>query len=240
VHQNVATAVESAQDPQDMLFRTYSHLDAYLSRHPVKKTEFELIGLACTLVSTKLRADCESPECIELANWLAFMTDGTCSAEDVCGAAREICHLLGGSLHQPTVYTFLRRYLRQTGWTEASFSLANYLVEIAALDASFLVFRPQVVAATAAVMCRQYASQGVDVSSVPRWKARLLRCAGVDVRQELAPCAALLSRVHVAQSKVRSMFVHQKFESPRLHSVARLRANPPADASFFEAYMAAV
>jgi len=198
-----------------------------------------LLGLACTMVATRLDESESSPEREELASWLAFITEGTCSAEEVCEAASEVRHLLGSSLHKPNVYTFLRRYLRQTGWTEASFTLANYLVELAALDASFLEFRPQAVAASAAILSRQYSSQGVDVRSVPHWKARLLRSAGVDVRRELAPCAALLSRVHAAQLQAKSMFVHQKFDSPRLHSVARLRANPPAGTSFFEVYMAA-
>merc|ERR1712127_967425 len=127
--------------PQDMLFRTFSHVDTYLMRHPVKRTELELLGLACTMVATRLDESESAPEREELASWLAFITEGTCSAEEVCEAASEVRHLLGSSLHKPNVYTFLRRYLRQTGWTEASFTLANYLVELAALDASFLEFR---------------------------------------------------------------------------------------------------
>merc|ERR1719221_947712 len=130
----------------------------------------------------------------------------------------EVRTTLASRLHQPTAYTFLRRYLRQTGWTEGSFSLANYLVELAAL----------------------YASQGVGVRSMPQWKAKLLRCAGVDVQKELAPCAAMMTRLHAAQRpRGKNMFVHQKFMSSRLASVAKLRANPAADAAFFERYMAA-
>lgn len=84
------------------------------------------------------------------------------------------------------------------------------------------------------------ASQGVGVRSMPQWKTKLLRSAGVDVRQELAPCAALLTRLHAAQQpQGKQMFVHQKFLSSRLSSVARLKANPLADASFFEQYIMA-
>merc|ERR1719203_1013809 len=100
------------------------------------------------------------------------MTDGAFTADDVCQAAKEVCATLGSGLHQPTAYTFLRRYLRQTGWSEASFSLANYLIELAALDASFLEFSPQAVAAAAAVLSQQYSSQGVNARSVPHWRAR--------------------------------------------------------------------
>lgn len=243
VHESVATTVESVSDPQNLLLRTYSHIDAYLARRPVQRSELELVGLACALASSGLlgaTGEDDSFECEELATWLAYTTEGACTGDEVRRAAHEVREELGSSLHQPTVYTFLRRYLRQTGWTEGSFSLANYLVELAALDASFLAFRPQAVAAAAAVLCRQYASQGVGVRSMPNWRAKLLRSAGVDLRQELAPCAALLSRLHATQQpQGKQMFVHQKFTSPRLSAVARLRANPPADISFFEHYMIA-
>lgn len=243
VQQSLTTVLESAPDPQNMLFRTYSHIDAYLAQRPVQRSELELVGLACTLTSTglvRLSKEGDSSECAELASWLTFMTDGAWTAEEVHQAALEVCDDLGSSLHQPTVYTFLRRYLRQTGWTEVSFSLANYLVEIAALDPSFLKFRPQVVAAAAAILSRQYVSQGIEVRSMPHWKARLLRCIGLDVRQELASCTAAMSKLHAAQQpEWKSMFVHQKFMSSRLGSVAKLKANPPADATFFEHYMMA-
>merc|ERR1719454_1226751 len=81
---------------------------------------------------------------------------------------------LGFRLRQPTPYTFLRRFLRRTGWTEESFSLANYLIELAAIDSGFLAFRPQAVAAAAAVLSRQYLSQGISVRHIPCWKAKLL------------------------------------------------------------------
>jgi len=241
LHQSIMSVTERARDPQNMLFRTYSLVDAYLAQCSVQRTELELVGLACTLASTGIdRTKKEdAPEISELANWLAVMTDGAHTGEGVCQAAGEICSILGSSSHQPTVYTFLRRYLRQTGWTEASFSLANYLAELSALDAQFLGFSPQVVAAATIVLSQQYTSQGVDVRSMPHWKDRLLRCSGVDMRSELAPCAAAMSRLHAElQPKTGSTFVHKKYKSSRLCAVARLIANPPAEAPFFEKYMA--
>jgi len=243
VHESVAATVESASDPQNVLLRAYSHLDAYLARRPVQRSELEAVGLACALTASGLMGatPAEDPfECEELAQWLAYMTEGACTSEQVRQMAHDVRDDLGSSLHQPTVYTFLRRYLRQTGWTEGSFSLANYLVELAILDASFLEFRPQVVAAAAAILCRQYASQGVGVRTMPHWKSKLLRSAGVDVCKELAPCAARLTRLHAAQcQKGKHLFVHQKFTSSRVAAVAKLKANPPADASFFVCYMMA-
>lgn len=243
VHVSAAAAVETAPDPQEMLFRTFSHMDAYLQHlpHNVQRAELQLVGVACTLVATGLEAkDAHAPECTELANWLALTTDGACTAEEVRDAAREVRAVLGSRLYQPTAYTFLRRYLRQTGWTEKSFSLANYLIELAALDSTFLEFRPQAVAAAAAVLSRQYASQGINRCHMPHWKVKLLRCAHVDLEQELAPCAAAMSRLHAAQhTQVANIFVNKKYEWSRLHSVAKLRPNPSCHPAYFVNYMTA-
>lgn len=242
VHQKITTAIELLPDPQNMLLHTYSHIDAYLRECPVQGAELELVGLACTLVSTGLdrSSSDDGPECAELADWLALMSEGAYNAEHIQQAACEVRDLLGSGVHQPTVYTFLRRYLRQTGWSESSFCLANYLMELAALDASFLGFRPQAVAAAVAIISQQYAAQGVDVRSMPDWKARLLLCAGVDVRWELAPCAAALSSLHArSQALAGCKFVQKKYRSSKLYAVARLTANPPADTVFFEKLMRA-
>jgi hypothetical protein len=133
----------------------------------------------------------------------------------------------------------LRRYLRRTGWTEESFSLANYLIELAAIDSSFLAFRPQAIAAAAAVLSRQYISQGISVRHIPCWKAKLMRCAHVDLQTELAPCTAAMARLHAAEHGRPNKFVNKKYAWARLHMVAKIPPNPPAEASFFVAYMSA-
>merc|ERR1719277_1034630 len=150
---------------------------------------------------------------MEFAGWLALTTEGTFTTAQVRDAAREIRATLGSRLYQPTAYTFLRRYLRQTGWTDKSFSLANFLIELSALDASFLEFTPQAVAAAAAVLSRQYTAQGITRCHMPRWKAKLLRC--VPLEKELAPCMAAMSHFHAAQhadANAASIFMNKKYE----------------------------
>jgi len=244
---NAPAALDGAPDPQDMLFRTFSHVDAYLSRKTVHRTDLQLMGVACTLAAAGLESSAANAEedaaagqeDAELATWLAFVTDGACTADEVREAAREVHRVLGFRLHQPTAYTFLRRYLRRTGWTEESFSLANYLIELAAIDAGFLDYRPQVVAAAAAVLSRQYLSQGISVRHIPCWKTKLLRCAHVDLEQELAPCTAAMARLHMAEHGRPNKFVNKKYEWARLHMVAKITPNPPSDAPFFVNYLSA-
>lgn len=229
----------AAPDPQDMLFRTFGHIDAYLVQREVCRADFQVLGVAATWLAAGL-AEGAGPEAAELLSWLSFVTDGACTAEELRHFAEQMGEVLGTQQHRPTSYTFLRRYLRRTGWSEESFSLANYYLELAAMDAAFLEFRPQAVAAAAAVMSRQYSSQGVAASHSPRWKAKLLQCAGVDLHRELAPCVAAMSRLHGAQAAQGDLFVNRKYQAPRLHGVARLRPHPPCNAAFFASYLAGV
>jgi len=140
-------------------------------------------------------------------------------------------------MHQPTAYTFLRRYLRRTGWTEESFSLANYLIELAAIDAGFLQYRPQVIAAAAAVLSRQYVPQGITVTQTPCWKAKLLRCAQVELEVELAGCIATMASLHASKQGRQDNFVNRKYSWETLHSVAKIPPNAPLDATCYSEYM---
>nr|USW07993.1 G2/mitotic-specific cyclin-7 [Crypthecodinium cohnii] len=240
LHTGVSSPVpgEAAPDPQDMLFRTFSHVDARLESQVVKREDLQLLGIACTLVAAGLGLGAEGgPEDLELASWLAFVTDGACTTEEVRAAAQSTRETLRFKLHQPTAYTFLRRYLRRTGWSEESFSLANYLIELATIDQGFLRFRPQAVAASAAVLSRQYSARNVPVRQMPRWRKKLLRCSNVDLEAELAPCLAAMSRLHVMQHGRSSMFVNKKYEWSRLHAVARIEPNEPQPARSWVLYM---
>lgn len=234
---NAPVALDGEADPQDMLFRTLGHLDAYLSSQHVPRDELQLTGVACTLAAAGLHSETSSQEDVELASWLAFVTDGACTPEDVREAASEVRRVLSFKMHQPTAYTFLRRYLRKTGWTQESFSLANYLVELAVISSEFTHYRPQAIAAAATVLSRQYLSQGIGFQNIPSWKAKLLRCTHLDLRRELAPCAADMSRLHASEHGCTSKFVNRKYEWTRLHTVAKIHPNPPSDAAFFASYM---
>jgi len=232
---NSPLALDGAPDPQDLLFRTFTHLDVYFAHRPVQRLELQLLAVACSLTAAGMDEGRET-EISELADWLAMVTDGDFTSEQVKEKASEIRQELGSQLHRPTAYTFLRRYLRKTGWTEQSFSFANYLIELAAMDAPFLKFRPQAVAAAAAALSRQYVSQGISIRHMTNWKAKLLRSAHVDLESELAPCAAAMARMHSVQHGRGNVFVNRKYEAEAMHQVAKVLPNSAMDVAFFVDY----
>lgn len=243
VHNSGSTpaVLQSKSDPQDLLFRTFKVVSTYLAQHEGNRrlghNRHQLIGVSCMLVVASLNGGVASQDVFQLAPWLAFVTDGACTEEEVREMAKEVRETLGLKVHQPTSYTFLRRYLRKTGWTEESFSLANYLIELASFDCEFSRFRPQTVAAAAVILSRQYMLQGISVHHVPSWRTTLLRCAHVDLFTELAPCAVAMARMHAREYGCRSRFVNRKYEWARLHAVAKIKPNPVPDTEFFLAYL---
>jgi len=232
------TTLDGNGDPQDLLFRTFSHLDTYCSFSAVPKTELQLLGVVCMLVASFPNVILtRSQRYEEVATWLAMASDIGYTAEDVKEAAESMTTLLGAKMLKPTPYTFLRRYLRKTGWTQKSFSLANYLLELAVMDLALAQYAPQAIAAAATILSRQYASQGVGCQKVPAWKTTLLKCTQLDVSNQLAPCAAALSKLHVTEHGRRYRFVNKKYTWSRLYAVAKIKPNPPANASQFAAYL---
>lgn len=228
-----AASMETPRDPQDVLFTTFSHIDAYVKDQAVPRRDLELISVACTWLAAGCASNVDADA--DVATWLSFVTDATDTAQDVRDSAQKVKDSLGGARHMPTSYTFLRRYLRRTGWTAESFSLAMYLIEIAALDAAFLEFRPQAIAAAAAILSRQYSSQGISVPQTPQWKKKLLQGAHVDLQHELAPCAAAMSCLHCAAQA--DLFVNRKYQAARLHRVAKVKPHLPCPAAYFVDYL---
>jgi len=232
--------VDGDVDPQDLLFRTYMFIDGYCGRKHVQRSELQLVGVACTFVATT-RTTSDSRELQEndeeLAAWLAVVTGGTFTLDHVRKIESDIENELGFKMNTPTAYTFLRRYMRKAGWTPESFSLANYLIELAVLSGGFAKYSPQEIAAAATVLSRQYMTQGITCVNTPCWKEKLLRCTRLDVATELAPCTAALARLHASEHGRTYRYVNGKYMWQGLYMVAKIKPNPPVDAAQFVAYL---
>jgi len=230
-------ALDGNADPQDLLFRTFNFIDSYYACQRVKKSELQLMGVACTFAATKHTLSGVGQSDEDLAAWLAFVTDGTFTADDVKEAVSRLTQKLGFKVHSPTAYTFLRRYLRKTGWTQESFSLANYFIELAVMNSSFTKYSAQAIAAAATVLSRQYISQGIRYQNIPCWRQKLIQSTRLDVATELAPCTAALARLHASEHGRAYRFVNKKYMWQGLHMVAKIKPNPPGDVAHYVAYL---
>jgi len=233
-----STTFSDDVDPQDLLFRTFNLIDAFCARKRVWQHDLPLVGAACFLAATNMTMSTGSEESRQsnedLAAWLAQITSFT--VDDVRETVQRITEVLGFQMHTPTIYTFLRRYLRNVGWTSQTFSLANYIIEVAVMDTDCFKYSPEAIAAAATVLSKQYPLlRKHDQQVHPCWQHRLVQCSCLDVATELAPCAAGLSRLHAAEHRRTWGVVNQKYAYHGLHMVSKVKPNPPKDAAHFAA-----
>eukprot|EP00405_Crypthecodinium_cohnii_P013173 CAMPEP_0206436930 /NCGR_PEP_ID=MMETSP0324_2-20121206/10759_1 /ASSEMBLY_ACC=CAM_ASM_000836 /TAXON_ID=2866 /ORGANISM="Crypthecodinium cohnii, Strain Seligo" /LENGTH=715 /DNA_ID=CAMNT_0053904155 /DNA_START=186 /DNA_END=2334 /DNA_ORIENTATION=+ len=233
------SAFDANPDPQDLLFRGMSNVDAYILSGGVSdRSELQVVAVACTLAAAGLTKDSDFDR-DEMEAWLAFVTDGSCTADEAMERCEQVRKHLGFRLHQPTAYTFLQKVSSLDWLAEESFSFANYLIELGMASGFGCSHKPQALAVAAAVLSRQYSAQGLAVPHMPRWKCKLTRCAQLDVRKELAPCIAALAQLHTSVHDCQSLFINRKYTWARFHGVSRITPNIPFNAEFYVRYLEA-
>lgn len=186
-------------DCSPCFFLSVSCLDRYLSQRLVQRSSFQLVGTACLMVAV---LHCEkwatdSSTAVQLAEWLAEMTDNAYTPVQVKETADDIRSLLLPELEQPTLCDFLMRHLTWTGHRQETILLVEYLLSLAALSYTFVQYPPHVLAA-AAVLLSHDALETMFEPLLPNWYQRLLRCSGVNLKTELIPCAEKLADLHAS------------------------------------------
>ncbi|XP_068647358.1 cyclin-A2-1-like [Aristolochia californica] len=138
----------------DTLYLTVCLIDRFLSKNCIERQKLQLLGITCMLIASKYEEIC-APRVEEFC----FITDNTCTKDEVLKMERHMLNLMGFYLSTPTIKTFLRRFLRAA---QASYDvpspelefLANYLSELTLIEYGFLKFLPSIIAASAVFLAR--------------------------------------------------------------------------------------
>ncbi|CAA6657475.1 unnamed protein product [Spirodela intermedia] len=138
----------------DTLYLTISYIDRFLSSNPINRQRLQLLGVSCMLIASKYEEI--SPPHVED---FCYITDNTYSKEEVVKMESEILKFLKFEMGNPTIKTFLRRFIRagQDDCKSPSLQLefmSNYLAELSLLDYSCTRFLPSVVAASSVFLAR--------------------------------------------------------------------------------------
>lgn len=162
----------------DTLFLSVAYLDRFLSLVDVKRNKLQLVGVACVLIASKYE-EIYAPQVDEFC----YITDNTYTRAQVLACEKEVLDVLGFDLTQPTIKTFLRRFIKAASGEIAvnvTFEfLASYLAELCLMDYGMLNYLPSHVAASC-VMVALWAL------GKPCWSATLTHYTGYmpfDLRQ---------------------------------------------------------
>ena len=134
----------------ETLYVTVFIIDRFLSLKQIKKSQLHILGVTALLISTKYE-EIYPPELKDLLS----VSENKFIKKDVLDMELEILQTLQFDLTSPSAYRFLERFRRLSslaGSDEKIFFFAQYLQEIALLDASLLKYNPSELAAASLIL----------------------------------------------------------------------------------------
>jgi len=210
----------------DTLHLSVSYIDRFLSVNPVTKSRLQLLGFSSMLIASKYE-EIDLP-CVDD---FCSITDHTYDKEEVVKMEADILQSLKFEMGNPTVNTFLRRFVdvasdqEMTPNSQIEF-LSQYLAELSLLDYDCLRFLPSVVAASAVFLSRFIISPEVHP-----WSYSLSECSGYKPA-ELKECVEILHDLYLLRKA--ASFEAVKYKQQKFKCIANLSSPPYIPNCYFE------
>jgi len=134
----------------ECLYVTQFIIDQFLSKKSIPKSQLHLLGVATLLISTKYE-EIYPPD---LRDLLA-VSENKFTRDTVIQMEKEILQTLDFKVTSPSAYRFLQRFRRVSEKTvndDEVFFFAQYIQEVALLDASLLRFSPSQIAGASLIL----------------------------------------------------------------------------------------
>ena len=201
----------------DSLYLSVAYIDRFLSKVSVVRSKLQLVGVTCMLLASKYE-EIYAPQVRDFC----FITDNTYKEKEVIEMEQRVLDTLDYNLTQPTVRTFLRRFLRAAvrgGEGDSKLeSMASFLAELSLLDYGMIVFCPSQVAASAITIALYVLEQ-------PVWHSTLEHYTGYRL-EELEQCVTTLYRVYRTNRGSALPAIREKYNKLRFKCVSSI--TPPS------------
>lgn len=197
------------------LYLTVNILDRFLAKKAVSRRKLQLVGCASMLLASKYE-EIYAPELKDFVS----MSDNAFTCEDLLRMEGVILNVLKFTLTVPTVYKFLRRYMKIAGSSVVVQHHATYLIERSLQEYSMIKYPPSILAAAALNL----ANRSNDVMT--SWNQDLKRLSGYK-EQDFVECECELVQVVEAGEKSYLQGVRKKYLCSRYMSVAEIELEAP-------------
>ena len=197
------------------LYLTVNILDRFLAKKPVSRRRLQLVGCASMLLASKYE-EIYAPELKDFVS----MSDNAFTCEDLLRMEGVILNVLKFTLTVPTVYKFLRRYMKIAGSSVIVQHHATYLIERTLQEYSMIKYPPSIMAAAALNL----ANRSNDVTYT--WNEDLNRLSGYG-EEDFLECECELVHVVEAGEKNYLQGVRKKYLCSRYMSVAQIDLEAP-------------
>jgi G2/mitotic-specific cyclin-B, other len=154
----------------ETLYVTVNIIDRFLAQVPIKKSELHLLGVTALLIATKYE-EIYPPELKDLLN----ISENKFSKDEVLRMENQILTTLDFNFFAPSSLRFLERYrkISNTASDDQIFFFAQYLAEIALLDAFLLKHKPSHLAAAAFVLSAK------SIKKINAWNNEMEKCTKI-------------------------------------------------------------
>lgn len=154
----------------ETLYVTVSIIDRYLSKVSIKKSQLHLLGVTALLIATKYE-EIYPPELKDLLS----ISENKFTKEEVLALEQEVLSTLEFDFFAPSSFRFLERYrkISNTAADDQIFYFAQYLSEIALLDAFLLKHKQSHIAAASFVLSAR------SIKKINAWNAEMEKSTGI-------------------------------------------------------------
>ncbi|XP_078430298.1 cyclin-A3-1-like isoform X2 [Wolffia australiana] len=213
----------------DTLYLTISYIDRFLSFNPLNRQRLQLLGVSSMLIAAKYEEI--TPPHVED---FCYITDNTYTREEVIKMESEILKFLRFEMGNPTIKTFLRRFIRagQDDVQSPKFLqfefLSNYLAELSLIEYNCVGFLPSIVAAASVFLARFT----LNPTTHP-WTASLQHYTGYKPA-ELEGCVHYIHEMQVGRKVASLLAVRDKYKLHKFKCVASMNCPSEIPRSYFQ------
>ncbi|XP_047324261.1 putative cyclin-A3-1 isoform X2 [Impatiens glandulifera] len=196
----------------DTLFLTVSYIDRFLSINHINRQRLQLLGVSSMLIASKFE-ESDPPSVDDMC----YISDFTCTNEDVVKMEADILKSLKFEVSNPTILTFLRRFARISEekyckYPNSKFELLGcYLAELSLLDYCCLKFLPSMIASSVVFL-----SRFITHPDKHPWNSNLEVYSGYKA-SDLKECVVLIHELHLGKRggsyvAIRDKYLQHKFK----------------------------
>ncbi|CAM8932949.1 unnamed protein product [Rhodiola kirilowii] len=212
----------------ETLYLTVSYIDRYLSVNAVNRQKLQLLGVSCMLIAAKYEEI--SPPTVDD---FCYITDNTCSKNEVVKMEAAVLKSLNFELGNPTAKTFLGKFTRiaqekfKTPNLKLEF-LSCFLADLSLLDYSCVKFPPSLVAASVVFL-----SNFTLWPKLHPWNLKLQECSGY-TPADLKSCVLVIQDLQLSKRRGTLAAIRNKYKQHKFHAASELSSIPEIPSSYFE------
>lgn len=192
-----------------VLYLAINVLDRFMAQEKEPPSSNTITACACLLIAAKIE-EIYPPKVRDIRKTLPSI-----SASDLCKMERAVLNALKFTVSCPTVFHFMKRYLKAAEADMQFKALTMYIVELAMYEPLYHKFKPSLIAASAISLASKMLGK-------PAWNSTLQAEAQYST-SDLSDCVNGLTQLMTsAKASAVPHSVTTKFQAPKYLEVAKL------------------